>query len=110
MSKFILEVIQAAISIGLNVRSICSDMGNNNKALWASLGICVSRDQRKTNFKENSSNRQVHVLADAPIFLKIGNLPLNDLKYIYQEKLFERTIYQRMWSMEDILLIFEIMK
>ncbi|EZA53893.1 hypothetical protein X777_06596 [Ooceraea biroi] len=70
MSKFILEIIQATTSIGLNVRSICSDIGSNNKALWSSLGICVSRDQRIISFEEDSSNRHIYVLADIPHLLK----------------------------------------
>lgn len=68
MKNLIMEVITVATSVGLNIVSICSDMGSNNKALWASLGVCVSRSERTTCFAVE--NKEIDVLADAPHLLK----------------------------------------
>lgn len=68
MKNLIVSVIKASKSIGLNVANVTSDMRNNNKALWVSLGVSVTKRERIFNF--DCCDSKINVQADAPYLLK----------------------------------------
>ena len=49
MKKFILECIDFAEELGLEVIAISSDMGGKNRNLWKELNVFVKKDSTRTN-------------------------------------------------------------
>ena len=62
-------VIEAARAVGFVIKSSTSDMGSSNKALWPSIGVTVSRDERK-KYTIGASSEKIHCIADPPHLLK----------------------------------------
>lgn len=70
MKELVGTTIEAVRKIGLHVKASVSDMGSNNKAMWKSFGVCVSRDRRNTSFTVGENSDPIHSIADVPHLLK----------------------------------------
>ena len=70
MKRVVFETIKAARDIGLKIRASTSDMGSCNKAMWSTLGVSVTRSERKTYYVTDESDENIHVIADVPHLIK----------------------------------------
>lgn len=68
----ILEIIQEAESIGLQVVSVTSDMGSSNKAMWREFGVVVNKLCVPVTSVAHplDDTRRLHFFADVPHLIK----------------------------------------
>lgn len=68
------ELIENCITFvdkcGLRVIALSSDMGSNNRAMWSSLGVEVTRNESQRNVKFEVENDVIYVVPDVCHLLK----------------------------------------
>lgn len=81
------QLIQRCIhfveSCGLNVVSVSSDMGSNNRAMWVSLGVEITQNENKRNNKFQMNGHDIYITPDVCHLLKnLKNAVLNTIIYL----------------------------
>ncbi|XP_035232071.1 uncharacterized protein LOC118203881 [Stegodyphus dumicola] len=110
MKDLIHRTVVAATEIGLTVRASVSDMGSNNRAMWSSLDVSVSRTDRKTNYNIGGPDVFIHSIADVPHLIKnMRNAFLSSIIILPEEfrqqhalpsRIVSSVYVKRLWSSE----------
>jgi hypothetical protein len=67
----ILEIIHKAAVIGLHLVTVKSDMGNANRAMRSSFGICASKSNRVNKIiHPDQPNKRLYFIAHPPHLIK----------------------------------------